>query len=64
MRSFLQNHNCYDQFSVIYGDGEKTAIFLNSGEPSKVEERAVSQYMRHSSSYDLTRNLFVRATLL
>ena len=36
------NKECYDQFSVIYGEGEKTAIFLNTPEPSKVEERAVS----------------------
>jgi len=50
LRSFLNNHNCYDQFSVIYGDGEKTAIFLNSGEPSKVEERArwTETYVRWS----------------
>jgi len=35
---------------VIYGDGEKTAIFLNSGEPSKVEERArwTETYVRWS----------------
>jgi translation initiation factor 3 subunit B len=32
--------HCYDQFSVIYEGGEKTAIFLNShSEPTPVEER-------------------------
>ena len=42
LRSWLLNKDCYDQFSVIYDAGEKTAIFVNSAEPAKVEERAVS----------------------
>jgi len=50
LRSFLQNKDCFDQFSVIYGEGEKTAIFLNSAEPSKLEERArwTETYVRWS----------------
>ena len=47
LRYFLQNKECYDQFSVIYGEGEKTAIFLNSAEPSKIEERAVSFVLKY-----------------
>ena len=43
LRSWLQDPDCYDQFSVIYDGGEKTAIFANnSSEPAVVEERAVS----------------------
>ena len=42
LRSWLLNKDCYDQFSVIYDAGEKTAIFVNSAEPAKVEERSVS----------------------
>jgi len=50
MKYFLQNKECFDQFSVIYGEGEKTAIFLNSAEPSKIEERArwTETYVRWS----------------
>lgn len=42
LRSWLLNKECYDHFSVIYAEGDKTAIFLNSPEPTNVEERAVS----------------------
>ncbi|KAK7004024.1 eukaryotic translation initiation factor 3 subunit B [Biomphalaria glabrata] len=50
LRSWLQNKESYDQFSVIYGEGEKTAIFLNTPEPSMVEERArwTETYVRWS----------------
>ncbi|RUS90727.1 hypothetical protein EGW08_001531 [Elysia chlorotica] len=50
LRNWLMNKECYDQFSVIYGEGEKTAIFLNTPEPTKVEERArwTETYVRWS----------------
>lgn len=40
LRNWLLNKDCYDQFSVIYDAGEKTAIFANSPEPTKIEERS------------------------
>ncbi|KAK7113407.1 eukaryotic translation initiation factor 3 subunit B-like [Littorina saxatilis] len=50
LRGWLLNKDCYDQFSVIYDAGEKTAIFQNSQEPTKVEERArwTETYVRWS----------------
>jgi len=50
MKYFLQNKECFDQFSVIYGEGDKTAIFLNSTEPTNIEERArwTETYVRWS----------------
>merc|ERR1719320_31057 len=50
MKYFLQNKECFDQFSVIYGEGDKTAIFLNSAEPTNIEERArwTETYVRWS----------------
>lgn len=42
--SYLLDENCFDQFSVIYEGGGKTAIYLNSvPEPTVVEERKVSE---------------------
>lgn len=42
LRYFLQDPDCYDQFSVIYDGGDRTAIFKNTTrEPVVVEERAV-----------------------
>ncbi|GFO04236.1 eukaryotic translation initiation factor 3 subunit b [Plakobranchus ocellatus] len=50
LRNWLLNKECYDQFSVIYNEGEKTAIFLNTPEPTKVEERScwTETYVRWS----------------
>lgn len=42
LRYFQQDPDCYDQFSVIYDGGERTAIFKNTArEPVVIEERAV-----------------------
>ncbi|KAL5017836.1 hypothetical protein ScPMuIL_003558 [Solemya velum] len=51
LKYWLQNEDCYDQYSVIYEGGEKTAIFLNSPrEPTVVEERSrwTETYVRWS----------------
>ncbi|KAI0236576.1 Eukaryotic translation initiation factor 3 subunit B [Lamellibrachia satsuma] len=40
LRQWLLDPHCYNQYSVIYEGGEKTAIFLNTSEPSVLEERA------------------------
>ncbi|CAG0900020.1 unnamed protein product [Darwinula stevensoni] len=51
LRSWLTNPDCYDQYSVIYEGGEKTAIYLNSfPEPSLIEQRArwTETYVRWS----------------
>lgn len=40
---WLLDERCFDQFSVIYEGGDKTAIFQNApDEPNLIEERAVS----------------------
>ncbi|XP_062602695.1 eukaryotic translation initiation factor 3 subunit B-like [Saccostrea cucullata] len=51
LRYFLQDPDCFDQFSVIYDGGERTAIFRNTTrEPVLVEERArwTETYIRWS----------------
>ena len=43
LRQWLMDPHCYDQFSVIYEGGDRTAIWNNvSGEPVVLEERSVS----------------------
>lgn len=40
---WLLDPDCFDQYSIIYDGGEKTAIYLNSmPEPTLLEERSVS----------------------
>ena len=42
LQQWLMDPHCYDQFSVIYEGGDRTAIFLNTpGEPTEVEVRDV-----------------------
>ena len=42
LKYWLMDKNGYDQFSVIYEGGARTAVYLNaSSEPTVVEERAV-----------------------
>lgn len=51
LRSWLLNNESFDQFSVIYDGGEKTAIFLNSHtQPTLIEERSrwTETYVRWS----------------
>ncbi|XP_060560213.1 eukaryotic translation initiation factor 3 subunit B-like [Ruditapes philippinarum] len=56
LRYWLQDPDCFDNYSVIYEGGEKTAIFQNTvhlssvREPTKVEERArwTETYVRWS----------------
>nr|XP_011432969.2 eukaryotic translation initiation factor 3 subunit B [Crassostrea gigas] len=51
LRYFLQEPDCYDQFSVIYDGGDRTAIFKNTArEPVLIEERArwTETYIRWS----------------
>ena len=43
LRSWLMDTHCYDQYSVIYEGGDRTAIMNNAhNEPTVIEERAVS----------------------
>ncbi len=43
LRSWLLDTHCYDQYSLIYEGGDRTAILKNThNEPSLIEERAVS----------------------
>lgn len=40
LRQWLQDPDCYDQYSVIYCGGERVAVFLNSNpEPTIVKDR-------------------------
>lgn len=51
MLSWLQDKTCYDQFSVIYDNGQTTGIYLNThNEPTKIEERGqwTETYVRWS----------------
>lgn len=51
LHSWLLNTHCYDQFSLIYEGGDRTAIFNNTHqEPVLIEERArwTETYVRWS----------------
>jgi translation initiation factor 3 subunit B len=40
LTAWLQNSDCLDQFAVLYEDGEKAAVFLNTaGEPMVLQEK-------------------------
>ncbi|KAJ6219776.1 hypothetical protein RDWZM_005588 [Blomia tropicalis] len=40
LRDWLQDPDCFDQYSVVYEGGDKTAVYLNSSpEPTLVNER-------------------------
>ena len=42
LQNWLLESHCYDQYSVIYESGARTAIFTNTHqEPTLVEERGV-----------------------
>ena len=51
---YLNDENCFDQFSVIHNGGAKTSIFLNSvPEPTAVQERDVSYLAPLAGVYSL-----------
>ncbi|KAK6171444.1 hypothetical protein SNE40_019633 [Patella caerulea] len=63
---WLQNKECQDMFSVIYEGGEKTCIYLNTTEPSVVEERArwTETYVRWSPNGTYLATLHLKGIAL
>lgn len=56
LRYFLQETDCFDEYSVIYDGGERTAILKNSPrEPTVIEERTVRGVTGDDSEHALNK---------